>query len=158
MRHVAAFVCFAWIFVSAADIAADEDTRIPIEGSYLLIQEDGYQRVLSIDGGGTASVISSLQASIGFTTGQGSWAQSGRGTATARIVDFSLAGPAGTPAGPTLSVYELTFSEPVEGKFTRVSGALNGQQFAHGDNPLKPSKPVVRSFGMAFQGERISPK
>lgn len=158
MRHLVAILCFALIAVGAVEVVADEDTRIPFEGSYLLTQDDGYHRIISIDGGGTASIVSNQQALIGFTTGQGAWEQTSSSTAVARIIDFSLDTKVGTPVGPSMATYQLTFSDKVDGKFTKVRGTYNGQQFAGGDNPLNPSKPAVRSYGIAFQGERITPK
>ena len=143
--------------IASAGMAADPFATA-IEGPYLLVQDDNFQRVLSFDSGGTVAQVSDQQALIGFTGGQGAWAQIGADHATARVVDFSYAHDGGKPLGPSVIVYDLTFSDLAGGKYGKVSGSLSGKAYAQGQDPLHPTAPPIRTFHIGFTGERIAAK
>jgi hypothetical protein len=142
----------------ATDAAAADPFAMAIEGPYLLIQDDKYERVLSFDSGGTVAQVSDQQALIGFTGGQGAWAQAGADHATARVIDFSYAQDGGKPIGPSVTVYDLKFSDLAGGKYGKVGGSLSGKVYAKGQDPLHPTAPPVRTYSIPFTGERITAK
>ncbi|MCP4327230.1 MAG: hypothetical protein GY791_02175 [Alphaproteobacteria bacterium] len=122
MKRVVWIFCFIFAVVSVTGAAANDRSAITIEGAYLVIQDDGYQRILSLDRGGNITQVSDQQPLIGFTSGKGAWEQTGPDTVTARVVDFAYELDDGEPVGSAVIVYELKFGEPVSGKFeTRIS-------------------------------------
>ena len=146
------------VALTATGARAADDVATAIEGAYLLIQDDEYQRVLSFDRGGTVSQVSEQQPLMGFTSGQGAWEQTGPETVVARVIDFNFGLDDGKPTGTSLLVYKLTFSDPVAGKFQQITGAYAGKNFAVGQNPLNPAEPPAREFGISFTGQRITAK
>ena len=144
--------------VVASDAAAADPFATAIEGPYLLIQDDKYERVLSFASGGTVAQVSDQQTLIGFTGGQGAWAQVGADHATARVVDFSYAQNGGKPIGPSVIVYDLKFSDLAGGKYGKVSGSLSGKSYATGQDPLHPTAAPIRTFEIGFKGQRITAK
>jgi len=157
MKWLTAAICL----VLAADLAtarADDRMAIAVEGAYLLIQDSGSQRVLSFTRGGIVSELASGQQLRGYTSGLGAWEQTGPNQIVARVIDFNFDRDSGARTGTSLNVYTLTFEGLDQGRFERFSGSFSGQQFALGQNPLKPTEPSVRSFGTTFTGQRISGK
>lgn len=155
MKRLTSVLCFVLIVFTAAEVRASDSAAISFEGAYLLIQDDGFQRMISLDRGGIVTQISDQEALIGFTNGRGIWKQTGPNTVTARVIDFSYDLKDGKPIGPALATYKLSFSEPSAGKFNKVSGSYAGEQFERGQNPLDPGKKPIRRYGIAFNGERI---
>ncbi|MCP4317907.1 MAG: hypothetical protein GY789_18270 [Hyphomicrobiales bacterium] len=139
---------------SPAALAANTNSTT-IDGAYLLQQSDERQRVLSFERGGTVSQISDQQNAVGFTSGLGTWTKTGQGSARASIVDFNHPNNAADGHGASMIVYDLTFSDPVDGKYQNVTGYFSGQAFDAGQNPLSSHEPHVRSFGTRFEGARI---
>ncbi|MGE5146864.1 MAG: hypothetical protein ACM3N5_08950 [Candidatus Eiseniibacteriota bacterium] len=150
-------IAVAIVMVAPSGIAADPFATA-IEGPYLLIQNDNYQRVLSFDSGGAVAQVSDQQALIGFTGGQGAWTQIGADHVTARVIDFSEARDGGKAAGPSLTVYDLKFSGLSGGKYGKVTGSLSGKVYTKGQDPLHPTAPPIRTYSIGFKGERITAK
>lgn len=73
MKSLKLLLCFALWVVSGGDVTAAEQRANTIEGAYLLVENDGYQRILSFDRSGNVSQVSDQQPLIGFTSGQGTW-------------------------------------------------------------------------------------
>lgn len=156
MRRIAVLACLLLALVRTGDVWADEGAAAAFEGAYLLIQDDHYQRIVSLDRAGTISQVSDQELLIGFTGGQGAWRQTGSDSVRARVIDFTYEIEGGKPVGPSVIVYELTFSDLVSGKYQKVSGTLAGEQFAVGQDPLNPAEAPVRTFGIPFKGQRIT--
>lgn len=137
-----------------AAVAATSDSNA-IEGTYLLVQDNDSQRVLALNPGGAASLISQGQQVRGYTSGLGSWTLTGPGSARATIIDFN--DPETTDGGNGAShiVFDLTFSGEIDGRFQNVTGAFSGQAFARGQNPLSSDAEPARTFGRPFDGMRI---
>lgn len=154
MKTLASAGCLVLLAMAVA--GASEQPEAKVEGSYLLFQTDGYQRILSFEPSGNVSQVSDQQMIEGFTVGQGTWVQQEPGRVSAKIVDFTFSLEDGKPIGPSLIVFDLTFSDPVSGIFQNVSGAYRGKQFATGQNPLDPDTAASLEFGIDFTGQRIS--
>jgi len=148
MKTILAGLCAAILTLSAVAAGASDRDALEIEGSYVLYQADGYQRVLSFDRSGNVVQSSDLESAYGFTSGVGAWEQSGPDSAKARIVDFNFNRDTGQPTGPAITEYEFTFGDLVQGKYQRhalrqavrygpgPAGAVPGpdqgiQRFAH---------------------------
>lgn len=158
MKPWLSILCCILVAMTATGVRAADDLARAIEGSYLLIQDDEYQRVLSFDRGGTVSQVSEQQPLLGFTSGQGAWEQTGPDTVVARVIDFNFGLDDGKPTGASLIVYTLTFSEPLSGNYQQITGTYAGKNFAVGQNPLNPAEPPAREFGIGFTGQRITAK
>ena len=156
MKRIAVLACLLLALVRIGDVAADDSAANAFEGAYLLIQDDKFQRILSLDRAGTITQVSDQEPLLGFTGGLGAWQQTGPESVRARVIDFSYEGEEGKPTGPALIIYDLTFSDLVNGKYQKVSGLYAGEQFAPGQDPLNPSEPPIRTFGIAFKGQRIT--
>ena len=156
MKRFALLVCLMLALVRAGDVAAEDDAALAFAGACLLLQDDKFQRILSLDRAGTITQVSDQEPLIGFTAGLGAWQQTGPDSVRARVIDFSYEVDGGKPSGPALIIYDLTFSDLADGKYQMVSGLYAGEQFAVGQDPLNPSEPPIRSFGIAFKGQRIT--
>ena len=73
IKPIALILCFVLVAMGVTDVRATDRVAIAVEGAYLLIQDDKYQRVLLLDRGGTVSQVSEQEPLIGFTSGQGAW-------------------------------------------------------------------------------------
>jgi hypothetical protein len=60
------------------------------------------------------------------------------------------------PVGPSVIVYEPTFSDLVSDKYQKVSGTLAGEQHTTSQDPPNPAEAPVRAFGISFKGQRIT--
>ena len=156
MKRLASIFGFILAIMSAGDVAATDHSAIAIEGTYLLIQDDKFQRILSLDRGGNVFQVSNQQPSIGFTSGQEVWRQTGPNSVTARVIDFAYELEGGKPIGPALLVYHLAFTESVAGRYQKVSGSFSGEVFGTGQNALNPTAPPIRTFGIGFKGQRVT--
>jgi len=156
MRSMAWLAVVLLALVPSGDLAADEAGAF--EGAYLLVQHDGYQRIVTLEPGGTVSQVSDQQPLLGFTSGHGAWRSTGRDKVQARVIDFSYELEENAPVGPSLIVYDLAFSDLVSGKYQTVTGQFAGAQYATGQNPLNPTEAPVRTFGIPFKGQRITPE
>ena len=155
MRRLAKVLGVVLAVLAGGPVHASDRFAISVEGAYLLLQEDAYQRVLSLDRGGTVSQVSNQQPFVGFTSGRGAWKQVGPNRVVAKLVDFNFDLENGKPVGTSVIVYDLTFSESKDGLYQRVSGTYSGEVYANGQNPLDPTEPAVRTFGVGFAGKRI---
>ena len=135
---------------------ATDESALLYEGSYLVTQDDKYQRVITLDRSGTVSQIANLESVIGFTAGQGAWMETGTGTVKAQVIDFAFNKTDGSPIGPARIVYEFSFSEEAAGKYQVVTGSLSGQQFQTGENPLDKTAKPIGTFEVGFNGQRIN--
>lgn len=144
---------------------AADDFATAVAGAYFLIQDDEFQRILSFDQGGNVAQVSDKEASIGFTSGQGTWRRTGEDEVTATIIDFGFNIEDGSPSGPTVLVYVLAFADEVapgpddwgrERKFQSLRGTFSGKQYAVGQNPLAPTEPPTREFKNGLTGQRIT--
>ena len=164
MRRLIVALCVVGA-LGGGEAKASDDFATAVEGPYLLLQEDKFQRILSFERGGNVASVSDQQASYGFTGGQGAWKRTGQSEVTATIVDFFYNTEDGAPLGPSLIVYVLTFSDEVAPspddwdrvrKFQSVTGSYSGKHYAFGQNPLAPTEPPIREFGIGFTGKRIN--
>lgn len=149
----AAFVA-STLAIAPSALAASTDSSA-IDGTYLLIQENESQRVLALKPGGSASLISQGQQVRGYTSGLGSWAQTGPGSARATIIDFNDPSDEAEGNGASQLVFDLDFSDTVDGQYHSVSGHFSGQAFARGQNPLAADAVPARTFGTRFDGMRV---
>lgn len=127
-----------------------------MDGAYLLFQKDEHQSVLNLEPGGTVSRISDQQNTVGYTSSLGSWTKTGPGTARASVVDFNNPDQVDGGPGPSMIHFDLTFADPVDGKYRNVSGSFSGEAFTAGENPMNPAQPPVRTFRADFEGTRIT--
>lgn len=156
MKQLTLVLCFLCAVIYTGSVQAAEQQAMAIEGTYLLHQNDKYQRLLSFDRGGNVIQISDQQTLIGFTEGLGAWKQIGPNKIQARVIDFSFDPKSGKRIGPSLIVYNFTFTDLESRHYQKVSGSFSGKVFPLGENPLSPEKPATQSFGIGFKGERIS--
>lgn len=156
MKRLATMLGLVLAVALTADAGATDRTAIAFEGAYLLLQDDGFERILSFDRSGTVSQVSDLQSVIGFSEGRGAWEQVGPDSIKARVIDFTFDPKGGERVGPSAIVYELTFSEPQSGAYQKVSGSMAGSQYAIGVNPLNASEEPIRTYGIGFKGQRIT--
>ena len=155
MKRLVPVLCLLCAVIYAGSTRAEEQA-IAIEGTYLLLQSDMYQRVLSFDRGGNVAQVSDQQTLIGFTVGRGAWKQTGKNTVQARVIDFAFDLTSGKRIGPSLITYNLTFTDLESGHYQKISGSYSGKVFPVGENPLAPKKPAIQSFGIEFKGKRVS--
>jgi hypothetical protein len=159
MRQLVLVMCLALSATSVSAVhaqpATDRAFTQMVSGVYLLVQKDGYQRLLTLDPDGTVSQVSQQQAVLGFTTGQGAWSRTGEAEITAQIIDFDFNPRDGKPTGSTLIRYVLTLSAVGPSGFQHVAGAFSGKQYPPGQSPLDPGARPVRQFGVEFTGQRV---
>lgn len=158
MKTIASILCVVVVALTAAAAGATDRLAIAVEGSYLLLQDDNYQRILTFDRGGNVSQVSDQQPLLGFTVGQGAWEQTGPDSVTAKVVDFAYDPKDGHLIGPSVIVYSLTFGDQASGAYQTVTGSYAGEQYAEGQNPLDPTDPPISTFGIEFKGQRITAK
>ena len=103
------------LVMAAGAATATNQSSISMEGSYLLIQENRYQRARSLASGGVAH----QESVIGFTSGLGAWEQTGPDTAVVRVLDFAFTFGDGKQIGPAVIRYKLTFSDQVDGRYQK---------------------------------------
>jgi hypothetical protein len=156
MKRLALVLCVLVGTLGAKEGSAADPFATAIEGPYLLIQDDKFQRVLSFDSGGTVSQVSDQQSLLGFTTGQGAWRKIGADRAAARLIDFSYGIEGGNRIGPSVIVYDLTFSELKSGEYQKISGSVSGKVYPAGQDPLDPTTAPIRTFGIGFKGRRVT--
>lgn len=156
LKTIGVFIAILTLGTIAA-VAGDGDA-LEIEGSYVLYQNDGHQRVLSFDRSGNVVQASELETVVGFSSGLGAWEQTGPDSATARIVNFNFDLDTGSPMGPAIVEYDLTFGDLVQGKYQTVTGSISGGQYDVGQDPLALAKEPYREFRYTFEGKRITAK
>jgi hypothetical protein len=156
MKRLATLICFFFAAAGAANAVAADRSTSEIEGTYLLTQKDQYQRLLSFDGAGIVTQVSDQEPTLGFTSGRGEWTLAGADKVKATVVDFSYDLNDGSPIGPAVIVYELVFSDLQAGKYQKVEGSFAGKQFVTGQDPLNPSETPMGTFGIGFEGRRIT--
>jgi hypothetical protein len=156
MKPLVSVLCFLCAVIYAGSVWAAEQEAMAIEGTYLLRQDDNYLRVLSFDRGGNVAQTSDQQTLIGFTEGLGAWKEIGPDKFQARVIDFSFNPKSGKRIGPSLIIYDLSFTDLESGHYQKVSGSYSGKVFPAGENPIAPKKPAIQSFGIRFKGERVS--
>lgn len=148
-------VCLLAVSLTGGSAFAEEVSSQAMEGSYLLLEDNGYQRVISLGPGGIARQVSAEQTVVGFTAGQGAWKATGTDSAKVRIVDFTYNTGDGKPIGPSVAVFELRFADQKDGLFQRLSGLLDGAQHATGQNVLSSDVQPLRTYRTRFSGQRI---
>ncbi len=148
--------CAAFISMTTMAANASDSDALEIEGSYILYQDDGHQRVLSFDRSGNVIQASDLESVIGFTGGVGAWEQTGPDSATARIVNFNFNVDTGERMGSAMIEYGFTFGDLVQGGYQTVTGSISGRQYGVGEDPLAPVKQPYRTFNYNFKGKRIT--
>ncbi|MCP4317908.1 MAG: hypothetical protein GY789_18275 [Hyphomicrobiales bacterium] len=154
LRNAILSSMLAVALLGAGHAYAASDTAI--EGSYRLVQDDSFQRVLSFTPEGNVSQVSDQEALIGFTAGLGTWTRTGPNTVTATLINFKhdIKETDGGDGSARIT-YELTFSDPQDGKYRAVAGSYTGETFAETQNPLAPTEAPVNTFGTGFSGQRI---
>ncbi|MCP4383241.1 MAG: hypothetical protein GY798_17790 [Hyphomicrobiales bacterium] len=156
LRSAGFGVALVTALIATVDAEATDREALAVEGTYFLIQDDGFQRVLSFDRGGNISQISDQETLIGFTTSTGAWARTDPEKAVATMISFNYDVYGSDTVGATAIRYEFTFSDMVDGKYQAISGSYAGKTYAEGQNPLRPSEAPVRTFGTAFAGSRVN--
>ncbi len=156
MKRLASLLGLLLTAALATPAGANDRVAIAFEGAYLLLQDDGFQRILSLDRGGIVSQVSDQQTLIGFSEGRGTWKQVGPDSIRARVIDFAFDPKDGTRAGPSVIDYELTFSDLRAGAYQTVTGSYAGKQYGTGVNPLDATEAPVRTYGVDFKGQRIT--
>ncbi len=156
MKALKLCLCLFLFALTVGAATATDQTAISMEGSYLLIQEDRYQRILSLDRGGVALQAAAQQSVIGFTGGQGAWEQTGPDTAVVKVLDFTFTFGDGKQIGPAVIQYKLTFSGKADGRYQKVEGVFDGAQHAVGQNALTTKEQPLRTFSVRFTGQRIT--
>jgi hypothetical protein len=151
-------VCIAILLLGATAAGASDSDPLEIEGSYILYQNDGHQRVLSFNRSGNAIQASDLETVVGFSSGLGAWEQTGPDSATARLVNFNFNVDTGKPMGSAIVGYDLKFRDLVGGKYQTVTGSLSGGQYDIGQDPLAPTTEPYLKFQYTFEGKRITAK
>jgi len=156
MKQLVSVLCFLYAVIYTGSVQAAEQQEMAIEDTYLLLQNDKYQRLLSFDRNGNVVQISDEQSLIGFTEGLGAWNKVGPNKIQARVIDFSFDPKSGKRIGPSLIVYNLTIADLESGHYRKISGSFYGKVFPLGENPLTSEKPAIQSFEIWFKGERVS--
>ena len=156
MKRLASIFCLLIVSVGTAPVGATDRSAIAIEGTYLVVQDNKFQRILSFERGGNVTLVSNQQYLIGFTTGKGAWEEIGRGRVRARIIDFNFKQDSGEPIGSAIIIYELTFTDLKDGLYQSVSGSSTGEQYSANQNPLTTTESPTRKFGSGFKGRRIT--
>ena len=151
-------VCIAILSLGTSAAGASDRDALEIEGSYILYQDDGHQRVLSFDRSGNVIQASDLETVVGFTSGLGAWERTGPDSARARVVNFNFNVDTGNPMGSAVVEYDLMFRDLVQGKYQTVTGSISGGQYDIGQDPLAPTKEPYRKFRYTFEGKRITAK
>ena len=141
--------------IAPSAMAASSTDSTAIDGTYLLVQNNESQRVLALKPGGSASLISQGQQVRGYTSGLGAWALTGPDSARVTIIDFNDPADAVNGNGASQLVFDMAFSDVVDGQFQSVSGHLSGKAFAKGQNPLAEDALPARTFGTRFDGMRV---
>ncbi|MCV0424736.1 MAG: hypothetical protein K5905_04645 [Roseibium sp.] len=139
---------------SPVALAATTDSTA-VEGAFLLTQPNKSQRVLALNPGGAVNLISQGQHVRGYTSGLGTWQMTGPDSARATVIDFNNPETTADGNGASHIVYDLTFSDEIDGQFQNVTGQFSGQAFARGQNPLADDAQPARNFGNRFDGMRI---
>ena len=127
-----------------------------VEGTYILLQKDGFQRALSLFRGGIVAQVSEQEKLFSYTSGLGSWKRTGDNRVRARIIDFEYDPDKGTPTGVALVDFEITFSKEASSQYQALSGTLSVRSYATGQNPLSPSEAPTRTYNAAFTGSRVA--
>lgn len=156
MTRIALVLCLVLGMLGTGEALADGTFARRVEGAYFAIQQDGLQRVLSLDRGGNISVTAQEQSIFGFTAGEGAWQRTGPNEATATVIDFDFDPTDGAPTGATRTVLVITFSKLESGQFQELFVDTNGAAFAPGVNPLHPEEPPTDIFAGILTGERIN--
>lgn len=141
MKNLAVSLCVALAIFGVSEAIADDTRANTIEGAYLLLQDDGYQRILSFDVSGNVMPVSDQQPLIGFSSGQGTWKYVVDNKVVAKVIDFTFTPVKNKPTGPASIVYRITFSEPADGKYHKIEGNYVGENFDVDQNPLAPEQP-----------------
>lgn len=149
----AAVVATALVAAPVALAATNDSTSV--EGTYLLVQPNESQRVLALNPGGSVNLVSQGQQVRGYTSGLGTWEMTGPDTVRAAIIDFNNPQTESGSDGASHIVYDLTFSDEVDGQYQTIAGQFTGQGFAKGQNPIAGDAEPVRKFGNSFNGMRL---
>ncbi len=147
------------VLISSAASASELDDHAfakAVEGTYILFEKDGFQRVLSLSRGGNVSQVSDQEKSYGYTTGLGAWTRTGAHQIRARVIDFEFDLDKGTPTGVARIDFVITLSKIVSTHYQAVSGTFVVQSYATGQNPLSPSEAPMRAYDDAFTGSRVA--
>jgi len=124
-------------------------------GSYLLIQSDGFQQLLTLTTRGTAYSQNSSQreGSNPFGDQQGAWKHTGNKEIRIKTLDFTLDPETGGFTGYGLSTFTVTFSKD----FYEITGEVFVEIFSSEQDPLNPNEEPINTFGpVTFEGRRIT--
>lgn len=90
MKQLKVLMVLTFAIVCAGAATADEKQEMAVTGSYLMTQDDNFQRVITFAPGGGLLQVSDQQTLLGFSSGQGTWKQTGPDTVSARVIDFTF--------------------------------------------------------------------
>lgn len=124
-------------------------------GSYLLIQSDGFQQLLTLTTGGTVfSQVSGQRTPPNpFGDQQGAWVRTGEREITIKTLDFTYDSETGAFTGYGRS----TFTGEFDNDFNEFVGEVFVEILGSDQDPLNPDAEPIRTFGpLAFESSRIT--
>ncbi len=138
-------------YLCSNEVRADKHESViggEIAGTYLLNEDDGGFRIVTITADGCWFGIHSYQLDNKFSNQQGVWKETGKRKIASRVINFSLLKD-GT--GSSLFSYTVEFDK----SYHQVSGELLGKLFPKGVDPLDPVAVPIKTFSNTFTGKRI---
>ena len=159
IRNILFFITLACLISGAIGLTiptkANADLRKKAPGSYLLIQSDGFQQLLTLTTRGTAFSQNSGQreGSDPFSDQQGAWKHTGKREITIKTLDFTLGPDTGAFTGYGRSTFIVTFNND----FDELTGEVFVEIFSSEQDPLDPNAVPLNTFGpVTFEGKRIT--
>jgi len=150
---VSAILLFGLLF-PLSSMAGDRIKR-EFAGTYLWVEDGGFQRVVTITRDGTFSSVSQAGPTFGFSDGLGSAKRTGKREVTATQIDFNFDAE-GNITGVTRVVFVMEFEDKERGRFQVVYGSLVGETFPPEENPLDPAGAPTGTFSFDYEGSRVS--
>jgi hypothetical protein len=156
--HLAVILVAGALASSAAPASELDDDAFAkaLEGTYILFEKDGFQRVLSFSRGGNVTQVSNQEKSIGYTSGLGTWKRTGADHIRARVIDFEFDLDEGAPTGVAVVDFDITLSKEALAQYQALSGRYSVRSYATGQDPLSPSEAPRRTHNEAFTGSRVA--
>jgi hypothetical protein len=169
MRHSRKFTIFTTLALSVCIVggtlrtsqAQTDDTSLFLQslaGTYLLLQNNRFQRLVTITADHNFFSVSQETLVFGFTDGQGPWKRSGRREITSRILDFdfNVSDADDIPFGTPTSITRVDFMMRFDENFQRVTWTFRGATFRLGQDPLDPQADPIGRFNGTFTGRRVT--
>ena len=132
-----------------------EENEKAAAGTYLIMQNDGFQQLLTLADGRVAFSQNSDQRSLPAPFGdqQGAWKVTGDREVKVRTLDFVYDFDDGTLTGYGLSTFIGTFDMD----FSEFTGTVLVEIFGTEQDPLDPDEEPGNTFGpISFDGRRVT--